>query len=131
MTKAQLNKLFQFWNEESKRDFESAKAIIKEAKRYGGGLFFLHLSIEKKLKALYCRKFERHAPMTHNLLTLTENCQINLPKKLLKELATINEFNMSTRYPDEKQKIMKRFNQKFANQYLKLGEEILDWLETN
>jgi hypothetical protein len=43
----------------------------------------------------------------------------------------VNQFNMATRYPEEKSLIKKNFTQKFSRTYLKLGEEILTWLDEN
>lgn len=130
MTKTDLKRLALFWSKESKSDFDLANDIIRKTKRYGGGLFFLHLSIEKKLKSIFVRKFCDHAPFTHNLIALAERLELPLPAKFEKALTIINQFNMSTRYPEEKSLIKKRFDQKFANQYLKISKELLEWLET-
>jgi HEPN domain-containing protein len=128
MTKADLKRLASFWAKESQNDFVLARDIIVKAKRYSGGLFFLHLSIEKKLKSMFVVKFADHAPMTHNLIALAERLELKLPAKFDAALAMINQFNMSTRYPEEKSLIKKKFNQKFAHQYLKIAGELLEWL---
>ena len=102
MTKTDLKRLASFWAKESQSDFALAHDIIVKTKRYSGGLFFLHLSIEKKLKSMFVKKFADHAPFTHNLISLSERLELKLPAKFETALAVINQFNMSTRYPEER-----------------------------
>jgi HEPN domain-containing protein len=64
--------LVHYWADGSKDDLESALSIFSKAERYTASLFFLHLAIEKKLKAAYVKKTKCHAPFTHNLLVLIE-----------------------------------------------------------
>ena len=131
MTKTDLKRLAAFWAKESASDFILARDIIHKTKSYSGGLFFLHLSIEKKLKSMFVKKFSDHAPFTHNLIALAERLELKMPAKFEKSLAVINQFNMSTRYPEEKSLFKKQFTQKFANQYLKIAGDMLEWLENS
>ncbi len=74
--------LVHYWADGSKDDLESALSIFLKAERYTASLFFLHLAIEKKLKAAYVKKTRCHAPFTHNLLVLIEKLGGKPQKKL-------------------------------------------------
>jgi HEPN domain-containing protein len=75
------------------------------------------------------RKTGAHPPFTHNLLTLLDRTELLVSPKFLKNLAVINEFNLSTRYPDEKSRIAKKFNANYSKKYLKIGTSIYQWLD--
>lgn len=107
---------------------KAAQALIKNAKLYPNGLFFLHLSIEKALKAIFVDRHGKHAPFSHNLMFLADACEIEFSANIKKGVSVINEFNMSTRYPNEQDRIKKKFNKRFSEKYLKIGMEIQEWL---
>ena len=85
--------LVQFWESGSKDDFESAESIFSTAERYAASLFFLHLAIEKSLKAAYVKKTQTHAPFTHNLLSLVEKLGWSASEDIVTLASEINEFN--------------------------------------
>ena len=64
--------LVDYWIHGSEEDLKNAQEIIGQTSRYASGLFFLHLCLEKALKAIYVRQNSAHAPFTHNLLGLVE-----------------------------------------------------------
>lgn len=99
--------------------------------RYSGGLFFLHLSVEKKLKALYVHKFGLQAPFSHNLLSLSEKCELVISTLRAVILTEINEFNLESRYPDDKFSLDKMATKKFSELQLKNAKEILKWISLN
>lgn len=43
---------------------------LYNSKSFGWSLFLGHISTEKLLKALYVKKFNKHAPYSHNLYRL-------------------------------------------------------------
>ncbi len=56
-----------YWREGAVEDWEVARDLIERGKtRYG--LFFVHLSLEKLLKAHVCRHTQDVAPRLHNLV---------------------------------------------------------------
>jgi HEPN domain-containing protein len=128
MTKADLKNLRKYWLDGSIDDLESAREIIRLTSRYGSGLFYLHLSLEKMLKYIYVTQNEAHPPFTHNLVFLVEKCGIKISQLRQRDLITINEFNLSTRYPDEKKNISKNFTKAFAKKWLKKVEDIHKFL---
>lgn len=128
MTKVELSKTIAYWATGSKADFDSAKDIIQRTTRYSSGLFFLHLSVEKQLKANFMRKTGQFPPFTHNLTYLADRCELPLTPSHRKLLTTVNEFNLSTRYPTDKQKATKKFNKDYAQRWLKNVEKFLQFL---
>lgn len=120
-----------YWLTGATHDFESCIAIFNDAKRYGAALFFLHLSIEKILKALFVARNSQYAPMTHNLLQLAESCQLECDAIQEQKLATINEFNMVTRYPSQKYDFYTKATKEFSEAQIAEGREIFNWIELN
>ena len=49
-----------------------------ESKDYSWALFMGHLVIEKTLKALYVKRFEKHAIFTHDLLRLASKTGLDM-----------------------------------------------------
>lgn len=76
MTQFNQDKLLKYWLEASQDDLTSAKEIINKTSSYIQGLFFVHLALEKALKALFIKVHNTHAPLTHNLLSLAQKCEL-------------------------------------------------------
>ncbi len=66
-----IEKIVKHWIDTSDDDFETMLALFN-SKSYVWSLFLGHISTEKLLKALYVKKFNKHAPFTHNLYRLGE-----------------------------------------------------------
>jgi HEPN domain-containing protein len=128
MTTTEREKLAKFWREQSQDDLKAAQHLIVVSRLYPQGLFFLHLAIEKILKSIFVQKTGAHPPFTHNLLTLLDRIELKISLASLKNLAIINEFNLSTRYPDEKAKLKQKFTAAYSKKYLKIGTSIYQWL---
>jgi HEPN domain-containing protein len=120
--------LVDYWTRGSTEDLLGAKEIITKTSRYASGLFFLHLAIEKALKALFCKKMSEHAPYTHNLLGLIEKLGLAVSEDDLKILAEINEFNLEARYPDEKFSLLERATKDLSTRYLHEAERLQSWI---
>ena len=61
-----IDKIVNHWIDTSDEDFNTMEMLFF-SKSYGWSLFLGHISTEKLLKALYVKKFNEHAPFTHNL----------------------------------------------------------------
>ncbi|SLM28772.1 conserved hypothetical protein [Desulfamplus magnetovallimortis] len=64
------------WKNGAEEDFEVSEHLIKSGK-IRHGLFFLHLTLEKILKAHVCRNSGDIAPRMHNLVRLAELSEIS------------------------------------------------------
>ncbi len=119
-----INKQIEFWRNGASEDLEVARELISN-KRYRHGLFFLHLALEKILKAHVCRNINDIAPRIHNLVRLAETTSLNLEQYFVNILAELNAFNIEGRYPDSTF-IPVTHNE--AADYLKRAEEVFQWL---
>ena len=112
------------WRESAEEDLAVGRDLIaREKPRHG--LFFMHLALEKSLKAIVCRATEETPPKIHNLVRLSELARIHLTQQQMDTLADMNVFNLEGRYagtlpsfptPTEVQEVLRR------------GEEVFRWL---
>ena len=72
----------------SEGDFQTMLTLYK-SKSYEWSLFLGHISTEKLLKALYVKRFERHAPFTHNLYRLAELLDLKLTDEYKREFYSL------------------------------------------
>jgi len=63
------------------------------------GLFFVHLTLEKMLKAHVCRQTERLAPRIHNLIRLADLAELDLDPSQRELLAEINVLTLLKKGP--------------------------------
>lgn len=105
LPKEDVRKWIGHWEFESSDAFKKAEDLYK-AKHYHHALFFCHLGVEKKLKALYVSKKESFPPPVHDLLFLLKRTGITTQKEILEDLAEINSFNISARYDDYKKPVL-------------------------
>lgn len=96
---------------------------LYETKRYDHALFFLHLSLEKLIKAVFVHKNDNSAPYIHNLADLAQRSGVKLALSNKKELASISEFNVSARYESYKYKIHKLATKEFTEKWIKIGRK--------
>lgn len=73
MNSEQKRKSILYWSQSSEKDLVAAKNMAKLAKTNSQPLLFLHLSIEKALKALFVHLSTEFAPLSHNLVTIQRN----------------------------------------------------------
>lgn len=113
-----------YWSSGAEEDIAVAEELIGN-KRYRHGLFFVHLALEKILKAHICKKTNALAPRIHNLSRLSEIAGVDLTEDHLNHLADMNEFNLEGRYPIE---YIDMASDQEANAYLSKTKEVLEWL---
>lgn len=124
------NEIVKFWQDRAKDDRITARALL-EAKRYSVSLFFVHLGIEKILKALVIGKTGKAAPFTHDLLSLAEAAKVEFSEDQKKLLREINTFNIAARYDDYKLEFYKKATKSYAEKYFKSADKLYLWLEKN
>ncbi|MDP1676673.1 MAG: HEPN domain-containing protein [Bacteroidota bacterium] len=125
-----LQEIEHYWLESSDDDFDTAEKLFLN-KKYVQSMFFLHLSIEKVLKAVFVRKNNVEAPYGHNLQYLaTKIVGIQWQQHQLDLLAEITSFNISARYDDYKRNFYNVCDKQFAEQYLQKGNEMREWFKS-
>jgi HEPN domain-containing protein len=124
-----MNKLekVNYWIKSAENDWAVAGHLF-EKEDYPYALFFGHLTIEKLLKAMFVQKFDEPPPYTHRLSYLAEKTGLDISPERLEVLEIITDFNLESRYPDEKFSFHKKCTKEFTETHLKKIEEIKEWL---
>ncbi len=120
-----IEKHISHWQSGAEEDFEVAKQLI-ESDKIRHGLFFLHLTLEKILKAHVCRSSGDIAPRLHNLTRLAELSGITFPQDYADFLAEMNPFNIEGRYPEIWGPVPPRQE---ANTLAQKTGEVFEWLK--
>lgn len=117
-------KRFTFWLNASEEEIGAAAVLLKKRK-LRQSLFFVHLAVEKILKALFIKKTGEHPPITHNLKYLAETIKLELPESIDNFLVEATAFNIECRYPDEESPVLE-YN--YVKSKYDEALEILKWL---
>ena len=88
-----IQKQIEYWRNGAMEDWQVGRELIGR-NRIRHGLFFIHLALEKTLKANVCRKADDIAPPIHNLIRLAEKAGLQLTEEQENLLAEANEFNI-------------------------------------
>ena len=120
-----IDKHISYWQGGAEEDFEVADQLIESGK-IRHGLFFLHLTLEKILKAHVCRNSGDIAPRLHNLTRLAELSGITFQQEYADCLAEMNPFNIEGCYPEMWGPVLSR---KEADALVQKTGEIFGWLK--
>ena len=112
-----IDKIVNHWINTSDSDFNTMITLF-ESKSYAWALFLGHISTEKLMKALYVKKFEKHAPFTHNLYRLGEIMELDLSDEYSDWLDEITSFNLNARYDDYKNEFKKMCTKEYTNKWI-------------
>lgn len=93
-----------------------------DSQKYHHALFFLHLALEKILKALYIKVKNEAPPYIHNLKQISQYVGIKLSEKELSELDEISEFNVAARYEEYKYEIYKKATKEYTQNWMQIGK---------
>jgi HEPN domain-containing protein len=113
-----------YWREGAEEDMAVGHELIAN-KRIRHGLFFVHLALEKALKAIVCRVTWDTPPRIHNLVRLAQLARIDPSPAQLDTLAQMNAFNIEGRYSDM---IQPAPTPAEVHAYLVRAEEAFQWL---
>lgn len=118
----------QEWLKQAQYDMRVARLMLKGG-RTPYAVFMCHLSIEKALKGLYCRKFGEVPPKTHNLLYLAGRSGVRLKAEHEKFLAKRNEAQIATRYPDDLAQVLENNDRPRVSNIPREGGQLLSWIK--
>ncbi|MBD3300681.1 MAG: HEPN domain-containing protein [Candidatus Moranbacteria bacterium] len=123
MPRINLTKVVDYWVKTAQNDKKVMESLFK-AKHYSNCLFFGHIILEKILKAHVVFETKKHAPYIHDLLRLDQLANCDLSKIERKFLNKVNDFNISSRYPDYKLDFYKKYNKlsSIKVKYLKINK---------
>ncbi|MCF2444625.1 HEPN domain-containing protein [Dyadobacter sp. CY345] len=121
-------KIIDHWIESSDEDFLTMMAMF-ESKRYSWSLFVGHIMIEKLLKAYFVKVNNEFPPLIHNLLRLSEKCNIELSENQKLFLISVTAFNINGRYDDYKMSFQKTCTPEFTNDWIEQLKEHRQWIK--
>jgi HEPN domain-containing protein len=123
-----IDKIVNHWIETSDDDFETMLSLY-HSKSYGWSLFLGHISTEKLLKALYVKRFKKHAPFTHNLYRLGELTGLEMTEKYADWFDEITSFNLNARYDDYKKEFYKLCTPEYTKNWIEKIKIIRTWIK--
>jgi len=118
-----------YWLDIAQYDLETAKSI-QQSGRYVYTVFMCQQAVEKLLKALYLKKYEKEAPRSHSLVYLEGLLNLKLDEPQRELLAELTSYYIEGRYPTYKQKTSQLVNEAKANELLKKTLETFIWLSS-
>jgi HEPN domain-containing protein len=125
MSEFDIQKQVEYWRNGATDALDAANDMILRDKRILFGLFFLHLAVEKILKAHVCRRTMNFAPRLHNLVRLAILAEIALSDEQIMTLASLNEFSLEGRYPET---WAEPPTPEQAEVYLLRSRQVFEWL---
>jgi len=114
-----------FWVKSSLDDFETAKAMLL-AKRYNYTMFMCQQAIEELLKAVIVIQTNGHPPYLHDLILLSRNIELKIPKHIEKNLVDINPHYIIARYKPQRFD-PKVYNLVSAKRTVAATQETIQW----
>ena len=123
-----VDKIVKHWIDTSDDDFE-AMLTLYNSKSYLWSLFLGHISTEKLLKALYVKRFKKHAPFTHNLYRLGELIGLEMTDEYSDWLDEITSFNLNARYNDYKKEFYNLCNSEYTKNWIDKIKIIRTWIK--
>ncbi len=119
-----------YWNELSTEDIETAVYNFVGNKNVAC-LFFLHLSVEKKLKAIWVKdNFSNTPPHIHDLQKIASETNIQLLAEQYDLMTIVNSWNIATRYPDYKKTIYAIATIEYTQQQIDKTKDLLQCLQS-
>ena len=122
------DKLIKYWSDSSDDDFDTMIAMF-EKKKFNWALFVGHLMIEKLLKALYVKINNDYPPFFHNLLRLSEKCDLSLNEEQKLFFVTVTAFNINVRYDDYKMSFQQKCTPEFTSQWIENLKINRQWIK--
>lgn len=116
LSENKIKELVEYWVKNSKIKLKSMKKLY-ESGCYADALYYGHMILEMILKAHVVKNTKKPALKIHNLRRLSEMAEAELELDDVKLLVKVNEFNMDTRYPDEKMKFYKLCTKRYTNEF--------------
>lgn len=121
-----VEKQIAHWRRGADEAWEAAVDLINRDHRIQFGLFFVHLALEKMIKAHIWNSQQKMPPNIHNLTRLIEIAGLPVDVKNRKVLAEINEFNIEGRYSDL---LRPPVSLRDAKGYLRRARGTFEWLK--
>jgi len=118
-----------YWIELSEYDLETAEAMLK-SNRYLYVGFMAYQAIEKILKGCFVRLQQESPPRFHNLTRLARKSGIyeHLSENQKDFIDTLEPLNIETRYPTDKDLLLKSLTEPRCIELLQHTRELHTWI---
>jgi len=116
------------WFKQSWYDYETAHAMFQSG-RFIYTVFMCHLAIEKALKGLFQKNYQKVPPKTHDLIYLLTIMKVKIPEDKISFIQILNDAHIRTRYPDNLENILKEYTTDIIQKILIETEELLLWIK--
>ena len=122
-------KKIKYWKDLSNYDLETAIAMF-ETKRYLYVAFMCHQVIEKILKSYYSKLKDETPPFTHKLIYLAIHGGFydSFDQQQIDFITEIEPFNIETRYPEYKERLLKRLSPNYCERLIEKTKELQQWI---
>ncbi len=118
----------QEWLRQANYDLDTAEFMFNGG-RYFYAVFMCHLSIEKALKGLFTEKLKEEPPKVHNLIYFLNKIGIKPPEDIGRFVVKLNEATVTTRYPEDLDKMQKDFSQPIVQDIISKSKETFEWIK--
>jgi len=119
-----VQKQIAYWRDGAAEDWEVGVGLVEQGK-IRHGLFFVHLALEKLLKAHVCKTTKDFAPKTHSLLRLAEVAGLDTAAERVDFLSRFDQYNIAGRYPGTPQSLP---TEDEAGKAVGQAHEVFRWL---
>ncbi len=119
-----IEKQIAYWRTGSQEDLEVG-ALLLDQGRFRHGLFFVHLALEKALKAHVVRATGGHPPKIHNLVSLVKRSGLEFRDHVVEFLNSFDVYQLEGRYPDS---AASSIGKETARKDLTQAREVHEWL---
>jgi HEPN domain-containing protein len=119
-----IKKQITYWRKSAEEDWSVGQTLVSSGK-IRHGLFFIHLALEKILKANMCRTTQDLAPKIHSLVRLAEQTQMAISEAHMDFLAEFDRFDIAGRYPHEDNGCLEQAD---AEARVAKAQEVFQWL---
>lgn len=120
-----------YWTSVSDYDLDTADAMFRTGRWLYVG-YMCHQTLEKIIKAYWCKKKEEPAPYSHNLINIAQSC--GLGQQLSQEhrlfLGQMMPMNIEARYPSYKQTIGESLSRERCEEILNKTRDFQQWVKT-
>ena len=121
----------EYWFELAEYDMEIAAVMLK-GMRYLYVGFMCHQVVEKALKGCIWALCGAEPEYTHSLSRLLRNSGLSseLPDKLAGLVDVLEPLNIETRYPTQKNKLLKSLTDQRSTYILEQAKEFYQWIKS-
>ena len=89
----------EYWRGLVNKDLTIAEKLIVRDSETAYGLFFVHMALEKIVKAHVVKQTKTFPPKNHNLMALANRGRLELSREQSDFCGKINVYNIEARYP--------------------------------